>query len=341
VLLHRVMKTWQPAAYQGKSRMRGYFEGWYYKLVDRDERNVVAIIPGVSFGATPADSHCFIQFIGESANTSHYYKIDIGEFSFSRDGREISIGRSRFTPESAYLDVADADGGITGTLEFADIKPWPVTVVSPGAMGWYAFVPRMECYHAVVSFDHGILGNLQVRGKKIDYTGGRGYSEKDWGRSFPSYHIWLQTNHFDQAGTSLMVSVANVPWLGRSFDGFLIGFWHNGHLHRFTTYTGARIFDCRYANGKLNIGVESGQGALEVEVSNQTGSDLRTPVTGEMKGRLSESIKAETRIRFASKVGTRREAFEGIGRHTGLEIEGDVPEVLRQQKRWTWKSGGT
>ena len=31
---------------------------------------------------------------------------------------------------------------------------WPVKVTSPGAMGPYAFVPFMECYHGVVSMDH-------------------------------------------------------------------------------------------------------------------------------------------------------------------------------------------
>jgi len=31
--------------------------------------------------------------------------------------------------------------------------------------------------------------------------------EKDWGKSFPLYLIWLQSNHFDTPETSLMLSV--------------------------------------------------------------------------------------------------------------------------------------
>ena len=35
--------------YQGKRNMKGYFEGWYYKFADKNELNIGALIPGVSF----------------------------------------------------------------------------------------------------------------------------------------------------------------------------------------------------------------------------------------------------------------------------------------------------
>ncbi|WP_243392439.1 MULTISPECIES: tocopherol cyclase family protein [unclassified Mesotoga] len=31
----------------------------------------------------------------------------------------------------------------------------------------------------------------------IDLTGGKGYIEKDWGRSLPDAWIWMQSNNFD------------------------------------------------------------------------------------------------------------------------------------------------
>ena len=43
-----------------------------------------------------------------------------------------------------------------------------------------------------------------------------------------------------------MVSVANVPWLRNSFDGFIVGFRHEGRLYPFTTYTGAKIVHLHY-----------------------------------------------------------------------------------------------
>jgi hypothetical protein len=49
-----------------------------------------------------------------------------------------------------------------------------------------------------------------------------------------------------------------------------------------------------------------------------------------MHGRLSETLAAETLVRFyrISK-DTESLIFSGFGRHTGLEIEGNIPEKLK------------
>ncbi|MCK7487611.1 MAG: tocopherol cyclase family protein [Bacillus subtilis] len=63
---------------------------------------------------------------------------------------------------------------------------------------------------------------------EISFEHGRGYLEKDWGTSFPQGYVWLQTNHFTSPGTSLMASVARIPFLGFAFQGFLVNFVHAG-----------------------------------------------------------------------------------------------------------------
>ena len=311
--------------------MKGYFEGWYYKFADKKEQNIGALIPGVSFDADGSNAHAFVQFLDGSGNFSNYYSYDIQGFTYSSNKPEIQIGNSFFSPAKIEINVTSIEGSIKGTLFFRDIKPWPVSFFSPGAMGWYAFVPFMQCYHGVVSFDHGIEGRLLLNSREVDFSGGRGYIEKDWGRSFPSYHIWLQTNHFAQPGTSLMVSIANIPWLGRYFDGFLIGFWYEGRLYRFTTYTGARISFFQYEQNKLRIHVKTRQYRLEIEVPYIKGVQLRTPVLGDMRGRLSESLSGEILVSlFHQSSGLEKLVFNGSGRHAGLEIEGRIPDKLKQ-----------
>jgi tocopherol cyclase len=315
--------------YQGKAAMKGYFEGWYYKLADKNKQNIGALIPGVSFDKEGSHPQAFIQFLSASDSSGHFFVYDIKEFSYSPDKPEFKIGNSSFSPTGIKVDINDKSGSIKGALSFKNITPWPVSLFSPGAMGWYAFVPLMECYHGVLSFDHLIEGHLEMNGKAVDFSGGRGYIEKDWGRSFPSYHIWIQTNHFDKTGASLMVSIANVPWLGKSFDGFLIGLWYEGRLYKFTTYSGARITGFQYDQEKLMIQVQSKGYRLEIELSYQRGAVLRTPVVGEMQGRLSESLAAETQVRFYRLDHSQEPLiFEGRGRHTGLEIEGKIPARL-------------
>ena len=35
-------------------------------------------------------------------------------------------------------------------------------------MGWYSFVPHMECKHGIVSVNHDLKGNININGKSID-----------------------------------------------------------------------------------------------------------------------------------------------------------------------------
>lgn len=331
MLFRNIYKIWKPEMYQGKSVMKRYFEGWYYKFADKKARNIMALIPGVSFDKEGNHPHSFIQFLDDSGISSHYFSDDIKRFSYSPNKAEINIGDSFFSPTKIKVNIEDKSSIIKGTLIFKDITPWPISLFSPGAMGWYAFVPFMECYHGVLSFDHLIEGRLELNGKSIDFSGGRGYIEKDWGRSFPSYHIWIQTNHFNKPGTSLMVSIANIPWLRKSFDGFLIGLWHDAHLYKFTTYTGAKITTFQHDQEKLVIHVQSKHYRLEIEVPYESGVVLQTPVLGEMKGRLSETLIAETKVKLYRKSKSVESlVFNDIGRHTGLEIEGTIPTKLKQ-----------
>ena len=78
--------------YQGKRNMKGYFEGWYYKFADKNELNIGALIPGVSFDKDNRQTDCFIQFLDDSGKLSHYFRYDIDKFSFSHNKPEIMIG---------------------------------------------------------------------------------------------------------------------------------------------------------------------------------------------------------------------------------------------------------
>ena len=59
------------------------------------------------------------------------------------------------------LDLPESS--LRGRVDFVTgPDPWPVTLRSPGIMGWYAWVPVMETYHGVVSFGHDLAGSLSL-----------------------------------------------------------------------------------------------------------------------------------------------------------------------------------
>jgi tocopherol cyclase len=323
-LFNSIANIWRPEIYQGRDRMKAHFEGWYFKLVDSAGDNIYAVIPGVSFDEQ-GGSHCFIQLLNGKDATSRYFRYDISSFRCSNSCFEIWVGQSYFGSNRIELNLSGEGLDVSGSLNFNGITPWPSTLLSPGAMGWYAFVPFMECYHGVISFDHEITGSLKIGGRDVDFSGGRGYIEKDWGRSFPRYYAWAQCNHFETPGTSIMVSAANIPWLGKSFDGFMVGFLHENRLYRFTTYNGARLNSLEVKPQSLTAGFATGEHLLWVEANKAKDAPLASPRLGSMNGRVAESMTSEVRVTMVSmERGCPRVLFEGKGSNAGLEIAGDI-----------------
>ena len=323
-MFRSITNIWRPVIYQGRYRMKAHFEGWYFKLVDRVENNIYAVIPGVSFDKQ-GGAHCFIQLLNGKDATSRYFTYDISSFRYSDKGFQIWVGQSYFSSEKIELNLSGEGLDISGSLNFSGTIPWPSSISSPGAMGWYAFVPFMECYHGVISFDHEIRGSLKIAGRDVDFSGGRGYIEKDWGHSFPHYYAWAQSNHFEKTGTSIMVSVANIPWLGKSFDGFMVGFFYENRLYRFTTYNRARLTSLEVKPQSLKAGFVTEEHLLEVEAHKSKDATLAAPRMGSMDGRIAESMTSKIQVRLSSLEGGRQYLiFVGSGRNAGLEIAGDI-----------------
>ena len=320
---------WRPEAYHGFGKRPPFFEGWYFKMVDATEQHRHAIIPGVFIGAEHGSSHAFVQTLNGVTGHSTYHRYPFEAFVAAQDRLDIRVGPNRFRRDAISLNINGPEQTLQGELRFEGGHPWPVTLTSPGIMGWYALVPFMECYHGVLSFDHTVSGQLVVDGATIDFSGGRGYIEKDWGQSFPKSWIWMQSNHFDTPGTSLTASVAIIPWLRGAFTGFIAGLWHEGRLYRFATYTGARLIRQETTADAVTLHyVDGGRSGyrLEIVATHAHGGLLHSPERVAMLQRVMESLTSTIQVRLV-EIGSERRVFEGEGRHAGLEVVGDLPAL--------------
>lgn len=328
--MSRIHRIWNPAAYQGGAVRRRYFEGWYFKQVDATEQHIVAIIPGISYSADGEAKHAFVQVV-PSHGEMHYFSYPAEEFAWDPASPfSIEVGSNTFTREGMTLDLADGTLEVHGDVRFGPWQPWPVTLLSPGIMGWYRFVPRMETYHGVLSMDHAISGSLTIGGKRIDFDGGRGYVEKDWGRSFPSSWIWAQSNHFDQPGVSVTVSVARVPWMADAFVGTIAGILVDGTLHRFATYTHAELKCIESGSNWARMRIADKSQELEVQLFGHEGLVLKAPVLGAMEGRDAESLGGTIEVVLRELRGDRAPViFSGIGRQAAIEVMNDKDELGR------------
>jgi tocopherol cyclase len=321
-------KMHQPEIFQGNKKKKNYFEGWYFKMVSADGSSILSVIPGISLSQNGKEQHAFVQVIdGKTAKTT-YYSFPIEEFVFSKEEFAIAIGPNYFSANKIVLNLHSDSSGISGEIHMEQSEKLPSRkIFNAGIMGWYRFVPFMECYHGVVSLTHELNGSLTSEGVKHDFSKGLGYIEKDWGSSMPSSWIWMQSNHFTQGNSSFMLSVANIPWLGKSFTGFLGFFLHDSTLYRFATYTHAKLSLDESVSDKTKITISDKKYKYYIEASRDQAGILKAPVKGSMDRRIAESIDAKLTLTVTDKNG--KQIFMDSTSIAGFEQVGNQEILTR------------
>lgn len=310
------------SGFRDGGKKKKYFEGWYFKAVNADESRAFAFIPGIAMDENGI-RQAFIQVLDGKKKTAVYHKFDYSLFIPSPGKFHITIGNNSFSDKQIKLNLP----GVKGELNFSENIPWPKPFYSPGIMGPYAYAPFMECYHGIVSMDNLIRGELEIDKERTDFTNGRGYIEKDWGRSFPSAYFWLQTNHFSEQGISLKASVAKIPWIRKSFTGFIAGVWLKNKLVRFTTYNGSVLRKSYADKEKLELIMENKRYRLKILARRDRATSLASPILGLMDGRIEESMTATTEVQLFDKKN-KQLILEDTGRNTGLEAAGNISEIF-------------
>lgn len=323
-MLKKLATILNPEAFQGRGRKRCYFEGWYSKIVNAQETKAFAFIPGIAIDAH-GNRQSFVQVLDGKKKLALYHKYPFDDFNAASGAFDIHVGGCSFSKESMTLSLP----GIAGTLRYKKSTPWPSRWYSPGIMGPFTFVPFMECYHGIVSMDHTLEGQLVMEGETVDFTGGRGYIEKDWGRSFPRAYVWMQSNHFSVKGISCKLSIAKIPWLGASFTGYIAGVWLGDHLLQFTTYNGTSLRKLAVTSEIIELILENRRYRLEVVAYRDDATALASPIQGFMDGRIEESMTSRMEVLITDREDGHT-VFHDTGRNTGLEVAGSINDLLKQ-----------
>jgi hypothetical protein len=322
--VYHFRKIWKPHWFQGNNKKKNYFEGWYFKNVSANGNHCWSFIPGVSL--VGEDAHAFVQAINGKTGETFYFRYPLKTFSFSSNSFTVKIDKNVFSEEGFYLDINQKEQTFKGEIKFKNIVGYPANLMRPGIMGWYRYVPYMECYHGVVSLHHDIIGSLNHNAVELDFSDGNGYIEKDWGSSMPSAWVWIQSNHFETANTSFMLSVARIPWIGKTFTGFLGFFLYKNKVITFSTYTGARLISLENEKNKVRIEIQDKKYRLILEGENNSDGPLKAPVLGKMDRIIHESIDAEISIKLIKYNG--EIIYEGVGKNAGLEMVGNL-DILK------------
>lgn len=308
--------------YHGWGKTKRYFEGWYFKILTADEQHIFAFIFGVAMDKM-GNRQSFVHVLNGKTLETAYYKYPFDQFIPQPGKFNIWLANNFFSQHKISLDLPN----IKGDLEFQNLTPWSNPWYSPNIMGPFSFLPFMQCYHGILSMNHTIKGKLEINGQLIDFTGGRGYIEKDWGRSFPSGYIWMQTNHFSEPNISLKSSVAKIPYLGVSFIGYIAGIWLYDQLLEFTIYNGTKLCQSSADEQQVNLVYENRKHRLEILAHRQAGATLAYPIADFIGSKIEETMTASIKVQLTDNI-SKKIILEDTGRNAGLNVAGNVSEVM-------------
>ncbi len=314
-------KLTHPEYFQGNKHKKHYFEGWYYKFVSHDESVTLALIPGVSL--TKDDTHAFIQvFLSETKQDqpelkTYYFRYDYSSFHYHQDRFQIQIGNNTFTKSLAKIILKQDDFSLEGSLKMEHITPIKSSLLVPNIMGFFGYFSFMECYHGVVSMSHQLTGSFIINNQPVIFENGKGYIEKDWGKSFPKSYVWLQSNHFTELGTSMMFSYATIPFLKREFKGLIANVIYRGKEYRFATYNFTKVVKKEIEDNQVSFTLKKRTYRLEVKASTRHQINLVSPRNGKMIEQIKEGMSGivELALYRDDKL-----IFRDLGNHAGIEI---------------------
>jgi hypothetical protein len=258
-------------SYKGSSKLKNYFEGWYFKIVD--ESDIYAFIFGITLYEN--DSHAFIQIVVNNEDKPYYYRFDINDFYYNRES--IKIGDNVLGTHELKVKVGpfDINLSIEPTIE---LKNYSLTNSS---MGCIRYLP-LPTYHEIVFMNSKVEG--QINEKEFH---GNGYMEKTFGRCFPKEWLWVQTNHFQNYNASFTLAVADII---SNKKGFYCILNVEGEELRFATYNFFKI-KLNYDSNDIKIIIEKDKVSLIIEVKESTGYTVIGPSkNGKMDREIKESV---------------------------------------------------
>lgn len=274
----------QKCYFHGVGKSYPYFEGWYLK--HQNMGKTVVFIPAIH-ADKQGNWSASIQVITNNGAWNFTYPIGMCKIQKGRLG--IKIGTNIFSEKGINVDICTHEISVRGKLLYSKLQG-----IEKDIMGPFRKVPCMQCNHGVISMAHELRGSLFVNGHKLEFTGGRGYIETDWGTSFPESYLWSQCGFGGSKKNSIMASVADVPFLGSSFRGCICAIHYEGKEYRLATYYGARILE--YGIGKITLK----QGKMKVQINRISENPfvLQAPAGGTMTRRIKESPSCRVQYRF-------------------------------------------
>ncbi len=258
---------------------QNYFKGWYFKCCAIEK--TISFIP--AYHQNKNNKTASLQIITDDST----FNISFCDLQYHENPLHIQIGESIFSEKAINLNIRTKEISVQGALKFSRLCPIQYDIMGP-----FKFVPFMQCRHSIFSMKHQTNGQIMLNGQQYIFKNGIGYIEGDCGISFPERYVWTQC-HFKNG--SLMLSVADIPFLWINFTGIIGVVLLNGKEYRIATYLGAKV---KYI-GKNTVTVQQGDFHLTAKLLEKNAHPLYAPDNGKMNRTIHESASCKAYYRFS------------------------------------------
>jgi Tocopherol cyclase len=319
-----------------------WFEGWYTRIVDRDNHRSFAVITTSAIGAKeklPADGPPgYVALIAQSDEFN-------GTLSFESFPERTHIGNrgSDFewsSPEHGNASKLSTDIAIAGSgriqITVSQRAPWSLESGHEGPEGNLATLPFMPLHWFV--YNVGGEGSYSVDivkdGKPFHFEGrGEIHQEKNWGKVFPDAWMWLQakndSSYIALAGGDLKLGPLKAHSYMIGYRSATVAADFNAG-QGFATSFGDKIDSC---GRKFSIEAKSAEYKLviEAEADPATFTDLSIPTkNGYERNGAIESFVAKIKTRIYRNRGSsllpkydliEEQVFEQAGLEFGAKLK--------------------
>jgi hypothetical protein len=135
----------------------------------------------------------------------------------------------------------------------------------------------------------------------------------------------MQSNHFSNPASSFMLSIAEIPWLRKSFNGFLGFLYYNNTIYHFATYRHSKLQLEVSESDLVNIRIGNRNNTFIIQAKPAKTALLMAPAEGSMDRRIPESIDALIKLTMLDKKGNI--VFTDSTKIAGLEMVGEYKRL--------------
>lgn len=268
--------------FHGNRQNAGFFEGWYLK--HQSEEHTLILIPSFHCGPK-GENHAALQLILDGMTRSVFFSPN--DFEASPHRLYIRLGQNIFSSRGCRLHLDLPGLSVRGHIRYGTLQ-----TPRRSFMGPFRSLP-LPCYHRVLSLAHTLRGQILLNGRHLSFTGGIGYAETDWGKSFPGSYLWLQcgwpqykkqqgggsglpvSTFFSAASLScVMFTAVRLTLAARNITACSSLILHNGRQYRLSTWQGARLLHL----SARRITLRQGNYLLQILMPTDQSADAGIPV---------------------------------------------------------------